>query len=109
MRKSKALGESGGLLPSERKSEMERNKYLHYCRECAMIKSEEVYNIKNVPDRLKVIFDGVEYYPVAYQLRFNRDGTVNHTAVLHDLHANSITHAPLEKVVEREMNVENRT
>jgi len=74
-----------------------------------MMKSEEVYNIKNVPDRLKVIFNAVEYYPVAYKMRFDRDGSVIHTAILHDLHANSITHAPLEKVVERNNNAENCT
>ena len=89
---------------------MDRNKYLHLCRKCAMIKSEGVYGVKsNVPEELRVMFSGVEYYPDYYELKFNSDGTVRHTAVLHDLHANSITHAPLEKVVEREMNVENRT
>lgn len=81
---------------------MDRNKYLHLCRKCAMIKSEEVYGVKsNVPDELRVVYNGAEYYPDSYVLRFNRDGTVNHTSVIHDLHANSITHAPLEKVTEK--------
>jgi len=54
----------------------------------------------NVPDSLKVVVDGIDYYPEAYELGFNHDGSVRHTAIVHDLKANSILSAPLEKVME---------
>lgn len=52
---------------------------------------------ENVPDELKVVHNGIVYYPVAYELSFKKGQTI-HTAILHDLNANSITHAKLERV-----------
>ena len=52
---------------------------------------------ENVPDDLKVIHNGIIYYPVAYELSFDK-GQTRHTAILHDLKANSITHAKLDRV-----------
>lgn len=53
---------------------------------------------KSVPDELKVLYNEATYYPFAYQLSFNGDGSVRHTAVLHDLKCNSITMAALQRV-----------
>ena len=52
---------------------------------------------ENVPDELKVVHNGIVYYPVAYELSFDKGQTV-HKAILHDLKANSITYADLGKV-----------
>ena len=61
-----------------------------------------VFGIKqNVPDDLKVIHNGIEYYPVSYELSFD-NGKPTHTAILHDLQANSITSADLERVTKYE-------
>lgn len=70
-------------------------------RECAMLTERGLYNIAvNVPERLLVTVDGIKYYPEAYELGFNRDGSVRHIAIVHDLKANAILSAPLEKVME---------
>lgn len=78
---------------------MERNNYLNLCKECAMICDEGLYAVKvDVPDRLQVEYKGAKYYPSAYQLAFKKDGSVVHTAILHDLTANSLAYVPLQDV-----------
>lgn len=76
---------------------MQRNDYLQVCQKVSMLKSEVCGIKENVPDDLKVIYNGIIYYPVAYKLSFN-NGKTQHTAILHDLKANSITSADLEAV-----------
>ena len=81
---------------------MDRTKYLQMARECAMLTERGMFDIpKNVPDRLQVIYDGIKYYPYAYELSFFPDGSVRHIAVLHDLVANSIHSVLLDKVTEK--------
>ena len=61
-----------------------------------------VFGIKqNVPDDLKVVHNGIEYYPISYKLSFD-NGRPAHTAILHDLKANSIMNANLETVTKYE-------
>ena len=45
-----------------------------------------------------VVCDGVKYYPQYVQVGYDEFGQVINTAILHDLHANSITDADLENV-----------
>lgn len=52
---------------------------------------------ENVPNELKVIHNGIEYYPTAYELSFDK-WKPTHTAILHDLKENSIVNASLEIV-----------
>ena len=78
---------------------MDRTKYLNLCKECAMICDEGLYTVKiDVPERLRVEYKGAKYYPVGYQLAFRRDGSVIHTAILHDLNASSMAYVPLQDV-----------
>ena len=78
---------------------MDRTKYLNLCKECAMICDEGLYAVKvDVPERLRVEYKGAKYYPVGYQLAFKRDGSVIHTAILHDLNASSMAYVPLQDV-----------
>jgi hypothetical protein len=51
-----------------------------------------------VPERLRVEYKGAKYYPVGYQLAFRKDGSVIHTAILHDLQANCMAYVPLQDV-----------
>ena len=75
---------------------MDRKEYLNLCRECAMMCDEGMYRMKvDVPECLHVVFQGCRYYPEGYQLSYNRDGSVVHTAIIHDLRANSICHVEL--------------
>lgn len=80
---------------------MDRKLYLELCQKVSVLKNG-ICNIKeNVPDDLKVIFNGIVYYPVAYELSFDKGRTV-HTAIIHDLKANSITYADLERIIKYE-------
>ena len=77
---------------------MQRTEYLELCQKKKK-KKNGIFGIKeNVPDELKVIYNEIAYYPVAYELSFDDKGNVKHTAILHDLKANSITNADLGKV-----------
>lgn len=76
---------------------MERIEFLKFCQKCARL--NEFGQIKqNVPDELKVTANGIVYYPLAYELKFDKQENPVHTAVLHDLKANSVTYCPLEGV-----------
>lgn len=68
---------------------MERKKYLELCQKYAINKISKV-----------VICDGIKYYPLAYVLAFNDDGSSRHSAVLQDTKSKSVTLALLSKVEE---------
>lgn len=76
---------------------MDRKLYIELCQKVSVLKNGICGIKENVPDELKVVHNGVVYYPVAYELSFDK-GQPKHTAILHDLSANSVTHANLERV-----------
>ena len=77
--------------------DMERKLYLELCQKVSILKSGICGIKENVPDELKVVYDGIAYYPEKYTLSFNK-GQPIHTVILHDLYANAITEANLERV-----------
>lgn len=80
---------------------MDRKLYLELCQKVSVLKNGICGIKENVPDELKVIHNGIEYYPTAYELSFDKGQPV-HTAILHDLKANSIMNADLRKVKKEE-------
>lgn len=80
---------------------MDRKLYLELSQKVSVLKNGICGIKENVPDELKVIHNGIEYYPISYELSFN-NGKPTHTAILHDLHTNSITNASLERVTKYE-------
>ena len=81
---------------------MQRNDYLQVCQKVSVLKNGIIGIKENVPNELKDVCNGIKYYPVAYKLSFDDKGNVRHTAILHDLYANSITDADLEMVMKYE-------
>ena len=80
---------------------IDRREYLEMCQRVSVLPSG-VFGIKqNVTDDLKVVHNGIEYYPISYKLSFD-NGRPTHTAILHDLKANSIIDADLETVTKYE-------
>lgn len=77
---------------------MQRDIFLQMAQKVSVLKNGICGIKENVPDELKVIYNGILYYPVSYELSFDK-GQPTHTAILHDLKANSITSANLEKVI----------
>ena len=80
---------------------MDRTEFLQMAQKVSVLKNGICGIKENVPDELKVIYNGIAYYPVSYELSFD-NGKPTHTAILHDLQANSITSADLERVTKYE-------
>ena len=77
---------------------IERKTYLQMCQRVAILPSG-VQNLKqNVPDELKVVYDGIAYYPVSLDISFDKDSNVINTAILHSLTANSVIERNLKDV-----------
>ena len=53
----------------------------------------------NVPENLRVVYGGIEYYPVSYTLAFDGSGATRHIATIHDMTANCV-HDVLLKDIE---------
>ena len=87
---------------------MDRKLYLELCQKVSVLKSGILGIKENVPDELKVVHNSIIYYPVAYELSFDK-GQPKHTAILHDLQANSITKCDLERVAKYEQGRSNQT
>lgn len=81
--------------------DMDRTQFLEICQKVSVLKDGICKIKQNVPDDLKVIYNGIVYYPVSYELSFN-NGQPTHTAILHALQANGITKCNLERVVKYE-------
>lgn len=81
---------------------MDRKLYLELCQKVSVLKNGICGIKENVPNELMVVWSGIKYYPVAYELSFDDKGSVRHTAILHDLKANSITNANLGEVTKYE-------
>ena len=80
---------------------MNRKIYLELCQKVSVLKNGICGVKENVPNELKVIYNGIAYYPVSYELSFD-NGQPVHMAILHDLKANSIMNADLGKVTKYE-------
>lgn len=80
---------------------MQRDVFLQLCQKVSVLKNDICGIKENVPNKLKVIHDGIAYYPISYELSFD-NGKPTHTAILHDLKANSIMNVDLEKVTKYE-------
>ena len=68
---------------------MERNDFLKACQSQSMGKT------------VTVEYDSIAYYPIAYQLAYNADGTVRHTAVLQDIKSKALIYCRLQDVQEK--------
>lgn len=82
--------------------DVDRKLYLELCQRVSVLKNGVCGIKENVPNELTVVYNGIRYYPVAYELSFDDNGNARHTAILHDLNANSIMNANLEKVIKYE-------
>lgn len=77
---------------------MDRKLYIELCQKVSVLKNGICGIKENVPDELTVVYNGIKYYPAAYELSFDDKGNVRHTVILHDMKANSVTHADLQRV-----------
>ena len=68
---------------------MERKLYLELCQRQAM------------KGGVLVEYDGIAYHPYAYELKFQKDGKIKHTAILKEQKSNSLVYCKLEDVKEK--------
>lgn len=80
---------------------MDRKLYLEMCQKVSVLPSGVLGIKQNVPDDLKVVHNGIAYYPISYKLSFD-NGRPTHTAIIHDMRANSIMNADLEAITKYE-------
>lgn len=78
---------------------MDRVKFLDMCKRVAVL-PDGIGGVKNTPPELHLKYNGMDFYPVGYKLSFAKDGKPTHTAILHDLKANSILECDLLKIME---------
>ena len=76
---------------------MDRKKFAELCHGVSLLPGGVLGIKKDVPRRLRVVFEGIEYYPVEYVLAYS-DGVAVHFGVLHDLEANSTRRERLDRV-----------
>ena len=77
---------------------MQRDIFLKMCQKVSVLPGG-VFGIKqNVPDNLKVVYDGIAYYPVSLDISFDKEGNAINTAILHSLTANSVIERNLKDV-----------
>jgi hypothetical protein len=78
---------------------MDRTSYIKMCQAVSLLPSGVLGIKKRMPEDLTVVYGGIKYYPISYELSF-KDGTAVHTAILHDINTNSVTKARLDRVEE---------
>ena len=81
---------------------MDRTKFFKMAQKVAVYTNRCQNLSKPLIEDCIVVCDGVKYYPQYVQVGYDEFGQVINTAILHDLHANSITDADLEKVTKYE-------
>ena len=76
---------------------MDRTEYLNLCKRVSILLPSIPTLLSGIPTDCIVEYDGITYYPQAYELSFD-EGKTKHIAILHDLKANSVMRCPLDKV-----------
>ena len=79
---------------------MERKRYLELCQKVAVLPSGILGIKENIPDELKVVCDGIVYYPWRRVAGFDNKGNLQLYAILHDLKTHSTMEVPLKFVKE---------
>ena len=70
---------------------MKRSDFLDLCVKAQLMR-----------DKPRVVYEGIEYYPEGYEMRFDRSGKAIHTAILRDCaKKNCLVYGALKKVEER--------
>lgn len=76
---------------------MDRAEFLDLCGKVAVLPNG-AGGMKDTPPEYRVNFKGMPFYPIGYKLTYTNKGKLIHTAILHDLKANSIMECELSKV-----------
>lgn len=81
---------------------MDRTKFFKMAQKVAIHTNRCRDLSKPLLDDCIVVYEGIKYYPQYVEVGYDEFGKVVNIAILHDLYANSITDADLEKVTKYE-------
>lgn len=76
---------------------IERKTFFEMCQRCAVL-PKRAGVVLEVPHELLVTWRGIVYYPAGYELFFDDNGNTIHSAILHDLCANSVVRVDFKEV-----------
>ena len=76
---------------------MNRKEFLEICQKASALPETTMHMKTQIPPELTVLCDGIQFYPIGYEMTFKR-GISQHTAILHDMKANGVIYADLQKV-----------
>ena len=76
---------------------MDRKEFLQICQRVSVLPETTMHIKTEIPPELTVLYEGIQFYPVAYEMSF-KGGISQHTAILHDMKANNIVKVNLERV-----------
>lgn len=72
---------------------IDRNEYIMMCQKVAMLPRGT-----EIPEELRLVFRGIEWYPIYYAMKFDSEGNAVNVACLHDLNANYTDYALLTEI-----------
>lgn len=81
---------------------MDRTKFFKMAQKVAVYTNRCRDLSKPLLEDCIVVCDNIKYYPQYVQVGYDEAGKVINIAILHDLHANSVTNVDLEKVIKYE-------
>ena len=81
---------------------MNRADFLEMCKAVAVLPGG-IGGVKQTPPELHLKYNGMTFYPIGYKLSFTKYGNPAHTAILHDINANSIIECDLLKLERSEV------
>lgn len=76
---------------------IDRKEFLQICQKVSVLPETTMHIKTEIPPELTVMCEGIQFYPTGYEMTF-KQGISQHTAILHDMKAHSVTYADLEKV-----------
>ena len=76
---------------------MDRKEFLQICQRVSVLPETTMHIKTAIPPELTVFYEGIQFYPVGYEMTF-KQGISQHTAILHDMKAHSISYVDLSRV-----------
>ena len=83
---------------------IDRKEFLQLCQKVSVLPETTMHIKTAIPPELTVLYEGIQFYPTGYEMTY-KQGTSQHTAILHDMKSNNIVKVKLERV-ERYVNTD---
>ena len=78
-------------------TKIDRKEFLQICQRVSVLPETTMHIKTAIPPGLTVLYEGIQFYPVGYEMTF-KQGISQHTAILHDMKAHSVSYVDLSNV-----------